>query len=62
MTIWDVTTGKRRSSFKGKADMIRSLAFSRNGKTLFSGAEGGPMNAWDVATGKDWPVSGVCLL
>jgi WD40 repeat protein len=33
--------------------MIRSLAFSRDGKTLFSGAESGPVNAWDVATGKE---------
>jgi WD40 repeat protein len=62
--LWDVATGKERRSLKGFG---RSLAFSADGKTLFSGST--TIRLWDVAIGKEihpvgdhrGPVSSIAL-
>ena len=54
ITIWDAETGKVRTRIEKKIGQIRNLAFTPDGKTLFSGSEGdGKVRVWDVATGEE---------
>jgi WD40 repeat protein len=48
VTLFDVTSGKEKASFKGCAG---SVAFSPDGKTLATGSESGG-TLWDLSTGK----------
>src|SRR5262249_39340638 len=51
--LWDVVTGKTHHILKGRDERVWSLAFTADGKTLFSaGTERGTLTRWDVATGK----------
>ncbi|HZU34461.1 MAG TPA: PQQ-binding-like beta-propeller repeat protein [Gemmataceae bacterium] len=48
--LWELCSGKRRRHFVGHDGMtIRCLAFSADGRTLFSGATDTTVLAWDVA-------------
>lgn len=50
--IWlDAATGKQIDTWKGCSDTVRTLAFSRDGKTVVSG-DWGVVRVWDAATGK----------
>jgi WD40 repeat protein len=50
--LWDVATGKERATFLGRTNLVRSLAFSPDGKTLASGSEDGNVKLWDLSTTK----------
>src|SRR5438034_1236788 len=45
--LWDVATGKERTTLKGQINEVTCVAYSPDGKTLASGSK-----LWDVATGK----------
>jgi WD40 repeat protein len=47
----DTTTGEELNSLK-PGNVVRSLAFSADGKLLVLGGDNGPISLWDVATGK----------
>ena len=47
----DVITGSWAGTLSGRADWVRSLAFSPCGKLLVSGSDDGTVNLWDVQTG-----------
>jgi RNA polymerase sigma factor (sigma-70 family) len=51
--LWDVATGKEKSSFNGHTGPVFSVSFSPDGKTLASGSGDGTVRLWDVATGKE---------
>jgi WD40 repeat protein len=53
--LWDVSTGKVLRTLRGHAGMIRSLAFSSDGKILASCARvgEGKVKLWDVAAGTE---------
>jgi WD40 repeat protein len=53
--LWDVDTGRAKSSFRGHEGLIDSIAFSPDGQTLASGGydtPAGDVILWDVATRK----------
>ncbi|WP_323138564.1 MULTISPECIES: helix-turn-helix domain-containing protein [unclassified Streptomyces] len=48
--LWDVMTGKLRTTFDGALD-VQSVVFSPDGQTLASGTLDGTARLWDVTTG-----------
>jgi WD40 repeat protein len=77
--FWDVQTGRLTRTLVGEAedeeharkhsDLIRAVAISHDGKTLYSGGWDGLVRVWDLAAGKEvkrwrWPhgqVQGLAL-
>jgi WD40 repeat protein len=62
ISVWDLGTGTKRTTFKaasltGKKDddkiNVESLAFTPNGRALFSGWTDGTVRLWNVRTGQD---------
>jgi len=49
---WDVATGLQFMTFEGHTSVIKALALSANGQTLFTGSSDHTASAWDVATGR----------
>ena len=52
--LWDCTTGRLRATLNGHESLVTALAFSADGKSLFSGSfeRGKELLAWDVAAGR----------
>jgi WD40 repeat protein len=52
--IWDLKTGKRISTLQGtkRHEVFSSVRFSKDGKTLITGAATRKVSVWDVQTGK----------
>ena len=50
--LWDVATGKARTTLTGHPDSVRSIAFSRDGKRLASASHDGTVIIWNVAEAK----------
>src|SRR5207248_4243773 len=50
--LWDVDTGKERSSFRGHTNAITGLVFSPDGKNLVTASYDQTLILWDAATGK----------
>jgi WD40 repeat protein len=48
----DTVTGKPRIQYPGHESIVGSLAFTRDGKRLVSGARDGDIRVWNAATGK----------
>ena len=48
--LWDLHTGRERTTLYGPKGQVRRLAFSPDGKTLATGSEGGFLRLWDVVT------------
>ncbi|HEY7152662.1 MAG TPA: sigma-70 family RNA polymerase sigma factor [Gemmataceae bacterium] len=51
--LWNVATGKEKSSLNGHTEPVFSVSFAPDGKTLASGSGDGTVRLWDVATGKE---------
>jgi WD40 repeat protein len=56
--VWETKTGKELAKLRGHATQVCCLAFSPDGKTLFSasdrgGAEPGSVRVWNVAKGEE---------
>jgi WD40 repeat protein len=52
IAIWDVVTGKRRTTINTQSDQVHSLAFSPCGTTLAGGGEQRSIRFWELASGK----------
>jgi WD40 repeat protein len=50
--VWSIPDGKEKHSLKGHTDLLRSIDFTPDGKTLVSIDNGGGTIEWDMATGK----------
>jgi WD40 repeat protein len=51
--IWDMTMGKKTSTFKGHDGRVRAVAFSPDGQTVASGgSRDRTIRLWEVSTGK----------
>jgi WD40 repeat protein len=50
--LWDAVTGKPRFQYPGHEKVVSSLAFTRDGKRLVSGAREGDIRVWNATTGK----------
>ncbi|RLG06476.1 MAG: hypothetical protein DRN68_06890, partial [Thaumarchaeota archaeon] len=51
--LWDVTNGKETYCLSGHKEVITSVAFSSDGRTLASGSLDRAIKLWDVSTGKE---------
>ena len=50
--LWDVATGKERTTLRGHEGMVYAVAFSPDGKALASVSGDNTVKLWDVGTGK----------
>ena len=48
----DTVTGESKHILKGHTDLVHSLSFSPDGKTLASGSKDQAIHLWDIATGE----------
>lgn len=51
--LWDLATGQVMRTLSGHRDIIFSIAFSPDGKTLASGGADNAIKLWDVKTGRE---------
>jgi|GEM_PF-1950201 len=51
--IWNVKTGRKKSSLSGQAEQIKGIAFSVDGRTLISGGEDNTIRFWNVDTARE---------
>jgi RNA polymerase sigma factor (sigma-70 family) len=58
--VWDVTSGAKLCEFTAGNMSPQAVTFSPDGRSLFTGASGKPVQQWDVATGrvvKEYPAA-----
>jgi len=51
--MWDAETAKEVRRFSGLSDKIKSIAFSKDGKTLAAASKDGRIALWDSGSAKD---------
>jgi hypothetical protein len=51
--IWELPCGEEVATFRGGEGSLRSISFSRDGRTLASVTEDGGLSLWEVATGQE---------
>src|SRR5262249_48617327 len=51
--LWEAATGKERAQLEGHREMIFSLSFAPDGRTMASGSMDGTVRLWDLPTGKE---------
>jgi WD40 repeat protein len=51
--LWDTASGRELSVLKGQSTMIRSLAFSPDGKRVVAAGMDNRFRLWDVTTGQE---------
>jgi WD40 repeat protein len=55
---WEIATGKK-TAFAGHTNWVRTLGFSHDGKTLYSGAYDGRLLSWDTAAETPKPMRAI---
>jgi WD40 repeat protein len=53
ITLWDISSGNELRTLKGHSEMVVSVAYSPDGKTIASGARDNMIKIWDVDTGQE---------
>ncbi len=48
VSLWDMMTKRRTANLQGHTDLVHSVAFTRDGATLASGASDGTMLLWNL--------------
>jgi WD40 repeat protein len=51
--VWDARTGQDILTFKGHADEVHGICFSRDGQRLASASKDRTVKVWDARTGQD---------
>jgi WD40 repeat protein len=51
--LWEMATGQERAKLEGHREMIFSVSFAPDGRTLASGSMDGTVRLWDLPTGKE---------
>ena len=49
MKVWDSRTGAEVVTFRGHTGLVSTLAFSPDGKRLYSGSRDATVKVWDLA-------------
>ena len=52
VSLWDTTTRRKISTFKGHTSCVRSVVFSPDGATLASGSEDQTIRLWNISSGE----------
>jgi WD40 repeat protein len=53
MKVWDAQTGQKLLTLKGHISVVKSVAFSPDGKRLASVADDHTVKVWDTQTGQE---------
>lgn len=51
--IWNLDNGREVEQLKGHSRIVRSVAFTRDGRYVVSGGDDGTVEVWDVSTGTE---------
>ena len=57
MSLWETASGLRRGLLKGGQGFIDALAFSPDGRRLYTGGHDGTVLAWDLTAGETAPAA-----
>jgi hypothetical protein len=52
LRLWNVSTGQQMATLEGHTNWVRSVAFSRDGRRIVTGADDHTARIWDAKTGE----------